>query len=232
MSISDVAAELDRVTTLLSAEPVMAARTCLTEARGLLANATHGTSRPEAREALALLDQALAKLTQVATVAASAKETIKAYRTHLAGPRGESQRPSVVKPNDQDKRAALLLARLPERAGTGQKTSGYWIDEDGLEDGPLVSGQGDDYELAKATLRGLDIGPARGELFAATHVETKFAARMRGSDCKRAILVINNPPCDDGRYSCDRLLPKILRPDQEVTVYWPGGKGTYRGRRP
>jgi hypothetical protein len=34
----------------------------------------------------------------------------------------------------------------------------------------------------------------------------------------------------EGRWSCDRLLSRILKPGQTVTIHWPGGEQTYRGK--
>ncbi|MGX7825274.1 DddA-like double-stranded DNA deaminase toxin [Actinokineospora sp. 24-640] len=248
MSISEVAAQLDRVTGLLSAELVMAARACLAEARELLADASQGTSRPEADHASALLDQAHAQLQRVAAISAGAKDTVAAYRTHIAGavraignesigpPKAPATAPAPPRPipaatEDHGTRAAELLNQLPVRGPEEPKTSGYWIDDDGQEHGPLTSGRKDGYAEACGDLRALGLAPARGDLWAATHVEVKLAVRMRRANARRVTLVINNKPCDSGPWSCDRLLSQILKPGQSVIVYYPGGMVTYTGKR-
>jgi hypothetical protein len=62
------------------------------------------------------------------------------------------------------------------------------------------------------------------------HVEIKLAAALRRLAVNAVTLAVNNAPCDDGRWSCERLLPRILKPGQSVTIHWPGGQQTYRGK--
>jgi hypothetical protein len=119
-----------------------------------------------------------------------------------------------------------LLAKLPARENG--KTSGIWVGEDGVER-PLVSGE-HDWQQARGVLAELGIGPARGTLWVASHVEVKLAAALRTLSAMRVTLAVNNVPCDEGRWSCDRLLPRILKPGQTVTIHWPGGQRTYRGK--
>ncbi|CRK60362.1 hypothetical protein [Alloactinosynnema sp. L-07] len=238
----DVAADLEHGLSLLPSELITVALGHLRDAHALLAPLAATSGQPDIHQAAAGLSDVLGELERLHGMFASVRNTVGALVSHLIGPDVDiapgaaPTRPAVAQPPprtaDTDApRIADLMARLPVRSGSGQKTSGYWIDDDGGEHGPVVSGEDEDYEHAKEILRALQIGPPRGELFAASHVETKFAARLRDSERKRVTLVINKRPCDDGRFSCDRLLPRILRPDQEVTVYWPGGSGTYRGRR-
>lgn len=141
---------------------------------------------------------------------------------------------SGAKPNaasPTDKRAADLLVKLPVRNATQRKTSGYWIDDDGTEQGPLVSGHTDGYQEANEELRRLGIAPERGELWTAAHVEVKLAVRLRLANAKHVMLVVNKKPCSRDMWSCDELLPRILKPGQRLTVHWPdGGKRTYQGR--
>jgi nucleic acid/nucleotide deaminase of polymorphic system toxin len=126
-------------------------------------------------------------------------------------------------------RAAELLTRLPAREGNNYKTAGVWIDEHGQEREPLVSGRDEGYTEAKAMLKDLRIGPARGDLLTAAHVEVKLVAHLRKTDAKAVTLVINNRPCHSDMWSCDTLLPRLLKPGQAITIYWPGGRKTYRG---
>lgn len=133
--------------------------------------------------------------------------------------------------DDADKRAADLLATLPVRNENQRKTMGYWIDEDGQERGPLVSGRAAGYKETVEQLKALGIGPGRGDLWAAAHVEVKLVVQLRKTATRAVTLVINNAPCAEGRWSCDQLLPQILQPGQCVVIYWPDGKGVYRGRK-
>lgn len=239
----DVAADLERGLCLLPSELITAALGHLRDAHALLAPLAATSGQPDIHQAVAGLSDVLGELERLHGTFAAVRDAIGALVGRLMGA-GVPAEPATVPiasavpkappsaPDAGAPQVADLMAKLPVRSGSGQKTSGYWIDDQGVEHGPLVSGEDEDYEHAKAVLRALQIGPPRGELFAASHVETKLAARLRDSDRTRFTLVINNRPCDTGRFSCDRLLPRILRPDQEVTVYWPGGSGTYRGRRP
>ncbi|WP_372448535.1 DddA-like double-stranded DNA deaminase toxin [Saccharothrix coeruleofusca] len=51
--------------------------------------------------------------------------------------------------------------------------------------------------------------------------------RPPGAD---ATLAVNNRPCDVGPLSCVRIVPRVLRPGQSLTVHWPGGVKTYTGK--
>jgi hypothetical protein len=147
-----------------------------------------------------------------------------ANRLEAISPSGEllvSSPPTSGAPPGND-----LLAKLPERVGG--KTSGIWVDEEGREH-TLVSGE-HDWQQARNLLAELRIGPARGALWVAAHVEVKLAALLRHTTARHVTLAINNAPCDDGRWSCDRLLPRVLRPGQTVTIHWPAGTQTYRGK--
>ncbi|MGQ0838041.1 DddA-like double-stranded DNA deaminase toxin [Actinokineospora sp.] len=236
---------------LLPAELVSIAHGHLSECYGILAPIAAGSSQAELRQAVAQLAYVVGELERVQYAFVTIRSAVQGLVTALVGTGTVSDVVRVVEPNivakrdetarpiatanagnADGKRAADLLAKLPKRTKPGDKTSGYWMDEDGKEYGPLVSGEDEDYWRALEELRSLRIGPQRGAMWAVAHVEVKFAVRLRGSDRKRIRLVINNAPCFQGRFSCDRLLPQILRPDQEVTVYWPEGKRTYRGRRP
>lgn len=244
----DVAADLEQGLSALPVELVGNAQLLLREAYEILAPVAASSTQAEMHQAAAGLQHALGELERVQAAFIAIQSAARGVIAALIGGGGgtapaiptksvkiNTSAPSVEKPHAQspiDKRAAELLAQLPERVNPGDKTSGYWIDEDGQEHGPLVSGEDEDYRRALEVLRALKVGPPRGAMWATAHVEVKFAVRLRESERKQITLVINNTPCFQGRFSCDRLLPQILRPDQEVTVYWPEGKRTYRGRRP
>lgn len=96
-----------------------------------------------------------------------------ANRLDAIGPSGE---PLVSSPSTSGAPPGSdLLAKLPERVGG--KTSGIWVDEEGREHA-LVSGE-HDWQQARDLLAELRIGPARGALWVAAHVEIKLAAWLR-----------------------------------------------------
>ncbi|MGH3864284.1 DddA-like double-stranded DNA deaminase toxin [Actinokineospora sp.] len=240
MGAEDVAGDINGAVARLPLEGIGAACGHLTEALTVLAALAAGSNQPDLHQAVAGLQQVVSQLQELPAVFDRVREAMAKEVVRLAGDGGAASVP-VARPTSPatsavrtppadtstrplDERAAEIMTKLPVRTGErGQKTSGYWIDEDGAEYGPLISGHDEDYEHTRAVLRDLEIGPAKGDLLAASHVETKFAARMRGSQRKRVTLIINNLPCDDGRYSCDQLLPKILRPRS-------GGYGVLAGR--
>jgi hypothetical protein len=74
-------------------------------------------------------------------------------------------------------------------------------------------------------------------VLAIKHVEAHAAAVMREQEMEEAVLYLSRRPCpydrlpdgtEDydataGRFSCDRLLSRMLPPDAKLTVYAPGG---------
>ncbi len=127
-------------------------------------------------------------------------------------------------------RMGELLNALPVRADPGGKTSGYWVDRTGQVHGPVTSGRGELRERAVEGLRRLGLAPARGTLTVADHVEVQVAVQVQEISGADATLAVNNRPCDFGPLSCDRIVPRVLRPGQSLTVYWPGGVKTYTGK--
>lgn len=96
--------------------------------------------------------------------------------------------------------------------------------------GPIHSGRGELREQAVMTLRKLGLAPARGTLAVADHVEVQVAIQVQEASIADATLAVNNRPCDAGPLSCDRIVPRVLRPGQRLTVHWPGGIKTYTGK--
>ncbi|WNV82290.1 DddA-like double-stranded DNA deaminase toxin [Umezawaea sp. Da 62-37] len=133
-------------------------------------------------------------------------------------------------PTPMPERMGELLEALPARDDPGGKTSGYWVDRTGRVRGPVQSGRGELRERATEELRRLGLAPARGTLTVADHVEVQVAVQVRQADGADATLAVNNRPCDFGPLSCDRVVPRVLRPGQSLTVYWPEGVKTYTGR--
>lgn len=116
-----------------------------------------------------------------------------------------------------------VLSALPVFTRPGAKTRGTFITEDGDEQ-PLTSGVD---PMTKAVAAGLGL---RRVAIAETHVEAHAAARMRQGRIRSACLVVNNEPCA-GPLGCRVLLPRLLPPNAQLTVYGPNGfQATYRGR--
>lgn len=124
-----------------------------------------------------------------------------------------------------------LLLRLPVRRDTPgyrDKTRGLWQD-DGGELHPLTSGERDedrepdqDFEDALAHARKLGLVSSKDILGAASHVELKFAMRMRRQGIMNAVIAVNKKPCS-GRHdrSCDELLERFLPPGAKLTIRAP-----------
>ena len=108
------------------------------------------------------------------------------------------------------------------------KTRGTWIDENGDKE-DLVSGEHDEW-FQKVTdfLRERGIPPRDDAgIMSPSHVETKFAMRMRTRGLKHETIVVNKLPCK-GQFGCEELLRDILPPGSTLTVFGPRGfKETY-----
>ncbi|MEV0291138.1 DddA-like double-stranded DNA deaminase toxin [Kribbella sp. NPDC050820] len=142
-----------------------------------------------------------------------------------ASPEGEP----APTPRVSDEEAWRLFCKLPireESRVSRPKTRGTWINHDGIED--LVSGEHDEYfPKVRDFLRQRNIGPKHGQITSPSHVETKFAMRMRLQGLKHEIIVVNQRPCK-GRFGCEELLGDILPSGSTLTVFGPNGfKRTY-----
>jgi hypothetical protein len=106
-------------------------------------------------------------------------------------------------------------------AKKGVKTYGVLVSRGSTES--LVSGKGGPASrIAKGTpgFTGLT----------RTHVEGHAAAVMREEGIERAALFLNRPPCSV-RPGCDANLERMLPPGAKLTVFFPGGKKVYTGRK-
>lgn len=138
-------------------------------------------------------------------------------------------------------RITELLEKLPKmKPGSGEITSGFWIDDNGRERS-IVSGQGErvdheyldlDYQKSINYWRVIidQVVPQkhRNALWnhtVAGHAEIKAAIQMRADNVRHASIVINNPdgPCGGKPVLCQELLKKYLRKGSTLTIYWPGG---------
>jgi hypothetical protein len=144
---------------------------------------------------------------------------------HETNPGGGTPQPRL---SDDDARRLFGTLPVRERSGLSRpKTRGKWIDHNGVEE-DLASGEHDEYfEKVKEFLKENNLGPTKGEIMSPTHVETKFAMRMRLNGLKHETIVVNKFPCE-GKWGCETLLGYILPPGATLTVFGPAGfKRTY-----
>ncbi|ATE56885.1 DddA-like double-stranded DNA deaminase toxin [Actinosynnema pretiosum] len=115
----------------------------------------------------------------------------------------------------------------PVTPGAGQKTHGRWFGPDG-KTRSAISGKDEGFALVLRTIR--ELGMTRGFPLRATDVEMKVAAHMRANGITSATLVINHVPCDDGMFSCDRMVPVLLPAGSALSVFGASGfRRTYHG---
>ncbi|TWD79077.1 nucleic acid/nucleotide deaminase of polymorphic system toxin [Kribbella amoyensis] len=146
---------------------------------------------------------------------------------------GDETIPEELSPGRRisDEEGYRLQQKLPRREEselTQPKTRGLWVDKDGSEE-LLVSGQHDEwFQKAADFLRDLGIPPRNGDsITTPSHVETKFAMRMRVRGLKHETIMVNKLPCP-GKWGCRALIGLILPPGSTLTVFGPDGfKKTY-----
>ncbi|NEA35725.1 hypothetical protein G3I17_29355 [Streptomyces sp. SID13031] len=114
--------------------------------------------------------------------------------------------------------AREILERLPTRDPT-DKTRGIWVDADGQEH-DLISGVDDYTADVDRFMEEHRIRIAPGADTLGSHVEVKFAMRMRREGLTDATITINNKPCP-GPYGCHRNLWRFLPDGARLTVYGP-----------
>lgn len=140
-------------------------------------------------------------------------------------PNGSAKRLSSNDRDSVEPAAREILERLPLRKA-GDKTRGIWIDSSGHEN-DLISGV-DEYSADVDRFiedRQIRIAPGADTL--GSHVEIKFALRMRRQGLIDETIIINNRPCP-GPYGCHRNLWKFLPEGARLTVYGPDNfKRTY-----
>ncbi|TDU87568.1 nucleic acid/nucleotide deaminase of polymorphic system toxin [Kribbella voronezhensis] len=128
-----------------------------------------------------------------------------------------------------DEEGHRIQRKLPIREEvpvTSPKTRGKWIDENGNEE-DLASGEHDEFEDVRDFLRGKGLLPPKGNVTTPSHVEVKFAMRMRQRGLMHETIIVNKLPCT-GKWGCERFLRYILPPGATLTVFGPDGfKRTY-----
>lgn len=232
VSIGEVVADLRRVADLLPFACLADALEAVEEAHAHIQQVAIGSGQDEFFQVLDWFEKTRDGISDLQQRLSAIQSQLNTLTNRLEGGTATATPPTTVaKPSARIReRAAELLDLLPVRSPANRKTSGYWIDENGREHGPLTSGRDEHYEPAVEILRRLGISPARGTLTTADHVEVKLAARLRTSAHQHVTLAVNNAPCSQGRFSCERVLPLILRPGQSITIYWPDGVMTCTGR--
>jgi hypothetical protein len=150
------------------------------------------------------------------------------------GSAGDDDSPKDAPPPGRritDEEGHRLQKELPDRELSRlsrPKTRGTWVDENGDKE-ELVSGEHDEW-FQKVTdfLRERGIPPRDDAgIMSPSHVETKFAMRMRVRGLKHETIMVNKLPCK-GQFGCEELLRDILPPGSTLTVFGPKGfKQTY-----
>lgn len=115
-------------------------------------------------------------------------------------------------------------------------TTGLFYDQDGHEH-QFTSGEDNDADRVNQILRDAGVAFPRGASThpAASHVETKAAARMRDNDVTSGIIVINNSRGVCGGdtvspYGCVNVLPVILPRNATLVVWWRGPNSMVNAR--
>lgn len=124
--------------------------------------------------------------------------------------------PADAAPFDQ-----AVADRVPRYGTKGDKTTGILA----LSDGQVLPAQDSGYSGPTSRMP----TPRRGmDMYLMAHVEAHAVASMREHNATSATLYVNKVPCQytgpRGRpWGCERALPHMLRPDETLTVYGPGG---------
>ena len=198
------------------------------------------TNNPNARIAAMRLDDAARRCEEAAHYLSHAESRARAWVEQMVSgvrttdnatrvgaktkPQGPSP-PSSGQPDSFVPVARGILERLPVRK-SGDKTHGKWINAAG-EEVDLVSGYDNDSADVKRFMEEHNIKIAPGPDTLGSHVEVKFALRMRRDGLTEETITINNRPCP-GPYGCHRNLWKFLPDGARLTVYGPDGfKRTY-----
>ncbi|SDM31925.1 DddA-like double-stranded DNA deaminase toxin [Allokutzneria albata] len=185
------------------------------------------------------LERAKDTLTEVRKLLRELPERVETWIAGLGGTTGAHSPPvTTVDPATRPglpPGVAAAVADLPppvpkRQSGQTQKiTHGRILDVDGAIVGRLVSGT--DADSAAADRLIADAG-FRQQLGIGLHVALKALAQMHASGQRHLTLVVNNRPCP-GPFGCDKILPRLLRPDETVTIYGPEGfHNTYRRTAP
>ncbi|WP_168200599.1 DddA-like double-stranded DNA deaminase toxin [Allokutzneria sp. NRRL B-24872] len=215
----------------LPLELVDIAENAIDETAILWDHATRGSPEPARIEVHSLLEAAKDDICGVRRLPRGLPALVESWIAGLGGDTGADQplEPGWIA------RAAEVLSGLPPPMCNPrplgqpvQPTHGRVLDENGSVVKALVSGTDEDSRaadglLAEAGFSRLNIG---------LHVEVKALALMRETGRRHATIVINNECCG-GPWGCAKMLPRLLRPGESLTVHGPGGyHRTFRRQMP
>ncbi|MCP3802344.1 hypothetical protein NLX83_24030 [Allokutzneria sp. A3M-2-11 16] len=232
MSIrSEVVAAARRAVGDLPVALIDSAENALKETAQLWEHTTEGSPDSARDEVNLLLEDALDGLHAVRSMLGQLPDRVESWIAGLGG----RINPAVVPPTSVPTPAALppgvaaafedlspLVRR--QRGQTQMPTRGRILDAEGTIIGALRSGTDEttstaDRLIADAGFRRLNI---------AVHVELKTLVWMRANRRQHTTIVIDNEPCP-GPYGCDKVMPKLLRPGESLTIYGPEGyRKTFR----
>ncbi|WP_245556274.1 DddA-like double-stranded DNA deaminase toxin [Actinopolyspora mortivallis] len=196
-----------------------------------LAEIGQGSSSAELAQAVALLERARERVDEVLGLSESTRGHLVGYLATL-GISGEQPPPSLPHPStlgrvptDVSRDRSWIdqvRERLPDYSG-GQ-TTGLVYDQDGTEQ-ILTSGR--DPQLSDRIRLVLDTSsvypPHRGDASPVvdTHVETKYAQRMKEAGQTYGVVVLNNRMCPDP-WGCHAAVRAILPRGSTLAVWEPG----------
>ncbi|GAA4023196.1 SCP1.201-like deaminase [Allokutzneria multivorans] len=228
MSIAEVAAAARAAVAGLPLGLVDLAEDAVDEAATGWHHVTEGSPDPARDEVHALLEAAKDDLRAVRLVLRELPARVETWIAGLTSGGTATVRPlaatavaSVDGPSiDEAIKAARAELPPPVSAERSPRTThGKLLDADGIRVGSLVSGKDSESGLIDKMLSAAGF---RRPLGIALHVELKALLWMRSNGRTAATLVQNNEPCP-GPLGCDRLLSKLLRPNEELTVLGPDG---------
>lgn len=198
--------------------------------RPTLAEVTDGSSSDELAQAVALFDQAREAIDDALALCENTRQHVLDYLTELGLARYGDSPPSLPHPSSTPRVPTdsagdrswvdQVRGRLPLREG-GQ-TVGLIYDQDGNEF-QEASGREGVSERARLTLHDSETFPAnpRGAPAAFTHVETKYAQRMKETGQTYGVVVLNNAMCT-GPQRCAVAIRAILPRGATLVVWEPG----------
>ncbi|SFT54474.1 SCP1.201-like deaminase [Actinopolyspora lacussalsi subsp. righensis] len=235
MSDSDVrhlANEVSGALAQLPTEQLQQARVWLDEyALPTLDEISDGSQNPQLYEAIGLFHQARELIDDVLALSDNTRGRLVNYLATL-GMSGDRPSPSLPHPStlprvptDASRDRSWIdqvRERLPEH--TGGQTTGLIYDQDGNEQ-ILTSGR--DQKLSDRIRLTLDTSsvypPHRGDASPVvdTHVEAKYAQRMKEAGQTYGVVVLNNRMCPDP-WGCHAAVRAILPRGSTLAVWEPG----------
>ncbi|GAB3543049.1 hypothetical protein J2S53_000381 [Actinopolyspora lacussalsi] len=195
-----------------------------------LAEIGQGSTSPELENGCALFERARELIDDVLALSENTREHLVNY-LGLLGVHGDQPPPSLPHPSTFPRvptdtaRDRTWIDQVRERLPdyTGGQTTGLVYDQDGTE---LIetSGRDDESERARLTLHNSTVFPSgnpKGAPGVYTHVETKYAQRMKERGQTYGVVVLNNEMCT-GFQSCAIAIRAILPRGSTLAVWQPG----------